>query len=377
VRIFLNAWHLAGVRSGVGRYTEGLLRALPEVAPEHEYTVFYGAAAGRRLDDIRVASGKRVRSIFFPYVPTVALKTVLKVCPWVGSALWLGRHDVYHETNFLPLVRGERAINTIYDLSYRTYPEFHPARRVWVYQRFERRMKDVAYIVTISEHARGEIIEKLAVPESRVVTVYPGCDPAFRPDHDPAALAGLKARYRLPGDYLLFVGTLEPRKNVEGLLRAYAIARTRGVHAPLVLAGGRGWRFEGIFQALRELRQAGAPVHVLEYVPAADLPLLYAGALAFAFPSLYEGFGIPPLEAMASGCPVVVSNTSSLPEVVGDAALKVDPHDREALVDALVRLHDDAELRARLRAKGLVQAQRFRWDTAARRMVAVYREVAA
>ena len=118
-------------------------------------------------------------------------------------------------------------------------------------------------------------------------------------------------------------------------------------------------------------------MRVLEYVPAADLPLLYAGALAFAFPSFYEGFGIPPLEAMASGCPVVVSNTSSLPEVVGEAALLVDPHDREALADALVRLHGDAGLRAHLTELGLVQARRFRWDAAARQMLDVYARVAS
>ena len=161
------------------------MRALPEVAPDTSTRSSMARRPGRRLEEIRVATGHGVRSIFFPHIPTVALKTVLKIWPSTGSVLWLGRHDVYHETNFLPLVRGHRAINTIYDLSYRTYPEFHPARRVWVYKSFERRMKDVAYIVTISEHARREIIEQLGVPEARVVTVYPGCECGFSPRSRP------------------------------------------------------------------------------------------------------------------------------------------------------------------------------------------------
>ena len=370
--------HLAGPRSGVGRYTEGLIRALPEVAPENEYTVFYGAAIGRRVEDIQVDTNGNVRHVFLPRIPTLALKTLVKVWPWTAASRWFPPHDVYHETNYLPLVRGRRAVNTIYDLSYRACPEFHPARRVLVYRSFERRMSDVAYIITISEHARGEIIDALGIAADRVVTVYPGCDPAFHPHHAPDAIRDCRRRYTLEGPYLLFVGTLEPRKNIVGLLHAYHRARAEGgVTIPLVLAGGRGWRFDGIFAAITSLGFPKDAVRILEYVPHADLPLLYAGALALAFPSFYEGFGFPPLEAMASGCPVVTSNASSLPEVVGEAAIQVDPHDIDALAGAISRLVADPDLRLELRARGLEQAARFRWTDAARRVIDVYRKVAA
>jgi len=176
------------------------------------------------------------------------------------------------------------------------------------------------------------------------------------------------------GDYLLFVGNIEPRKNLVALIDAYGRMRRVIPRAPrLAIAGGAGWKNQAIHEAARTSPFA-ADIRFLGHVPDADLPLLVNGAVAFVYPSLYEGFGLPPLEAMACGTPVITSNRSSLPEVVGDAALVVDPDDRAALTDAMARVVSDATLREDLRAGGLARARRYTWDETARRTVAVYEE---
>jgi glycosyltransferase involved in cell wall biosynthesis len=229
-------------------------------------------------------------------------------------------------------------------------------------------------VITISEDARRDVIELCGVPPERVTTILLAADDRFQPA--PAdEITAFRALHGLPERFVLYLGTLQPRKNIETLVRAYAQLRNEGSdnHA-LVIAGGRGWQFDSIFNLIRELG-IEAFVHLPGFVPDDEQPLWYSSATVFAFPSRYEGFGLPLLEAMACGAPVVSSSASSLPEVVGDAGMLVDPSDVEGWCSALHQLLEDEPRRAALAAAGRGRAQAFSWRRMAAETVQVYREV--
>jgi glycosyltransferase involved in cell wall biosynthesis len=235
-----------------------------------------------------------------------------------------------------------------------------------------RSAKHAAQLFTVSEHAKQEIVDHLGVTPERVTVTYDACDARFSPA-SPAELAAFRQRNNLPDRYLFYLGTLEPRKNIPRLIDAYAqIAKESGV--PLLIGGGKGWLYEPIL-AQAERLQLGDMLRFVGYVPQAEQHLWYGAATAFVFPSLYEGFGMPPLEAMACGTPVIASNASCLPEIVGDAALQVDPYDIDALAAAMRRVLNDTDLQADMCAKGIVQAGKFSWLETAKRTHAVYQAV--
>ncbi|OGO50734.1 MAG: hypothetical protein A2148_01680 [Chloroflexi bacterium RBG_16_68_14] len=219
------------------------------------------------------------------------------------------------------------------------------------------------------------MIGRLGVPEEQVVAIPEAAGPQFVPVEDEEALGRVRRKYRLPGRYLLSVGSLEPGKNRAGLVRAYAQLRSEGVDCPLVVAGQPAWRFEDELALVRQLG-LDEQVRFLGYVPDDDLPALYSGAELLAFPSLYEGFGLPVLEAMACGTPVVTANVSATAEVAADAAMLVDPRDVAALAQAMGLLLSDETLRAELRARGLERAKQFSWQRTARETLCVYQQVA-
>jgi glycosyltransferase involved in cell wall biosynthesis len=229
-------------------------------------------------------------------------------------------------------------------------------------------------IVTPSQFTRDDVLKLLPVEPERVVVIPGGIDRSFKPQPAEEVAARLAPLGLRAGDYLLFLGTIEPRKNLARLLQAMELAGPK--IGPLVLAGGRGWNNAAIRDAIARLARDGR-IRDLGYVADDLRPALQAGARAFVYPSLYEGFGLPPLEAMACGTPVLTSNVSALPEVMGDAALYVDPEDVPALAAALTRLWDDESLRADLRARGLARAQEFSWDRTARLTIEVYRDLLA
>jgi len=228
-------------------------------------------------------------------------------------------------------------------------------------------------VLADSESTRNDVIELLGASPDRVRVVYPGVDARFRRVQDAQALAGVRQHYHLPERFVLGVGTLQPRKNLQRLIEAYAQLEL-SADIKLVVFGGTGWMYEGIFQRVEELGLQDA-VCFPGYAADEDLPALYTLADLFAFPSLYEGFGLPPLEAMACGTPVVTSNVSSLPEVVGAAALTVDPYDVKALANAMWRLLNEPSLRSTMVQRGLAQAREFTWSRAAEKLLHVYQEV--
>jgi glycosyltransferase involved in cell wall biosynthesis len=226
-------------------------------------------------------------------------------------------------------------------------------------------------VIAISDFTRDEVVRLLHIPAERIHVTYPGVDGSFRP-YPPDQVAAFRRQRGLPERYILYVGNLEPRKNLPRLVEAYA--QLSYLEIPLVLAGARGWGYAELFQRVEELDLAGQ-VLFPGFVPPEELPLWYNGAIALVFPSIYEGFGLPPLEAMACGTPVLTSNASSLPEVVGEAGLQVPPNDVEALAAALQRLVQNAELRADLRQRGWERARHFTWERMAQETAALYQRV--
>ena len=272
-------------------------------------------------------------------------------------------------SHVLPLIGPPRQVVTIHDLGYHFFPAAHTARR-----RLELRLttawsvRRASRIIAISQATSNALKEYYRADPAKIRVVYHGLNPAFAPASD-SAIAAVRERYNLGQPYILYVGTLQPRKNLVRLIEAFAKADLPR-ETLLVIAGKRGWLSQPI-EAAAERSGLGERVRLTGYLPDSDLPALLSGALAFAFPSLYEGFGMPVLEAMACGTPVLSSTTSALPEVAGDAALLVEPTDDKALQTALERLTQEPALRASLRERGLKWASEFSWQRCARETLAV------
>ena len=269
---------------------------------------------------------------------------------------------IYHSPNFfLPPFAG-RTVTTVHDLSHHLYPDFHPPARIdYMRRMLPPSLARASHVITVSESARRDLIRHFGHRPERITAIPLGVHPAFR-SHSTAELAPVLARLGLQAQgYSLYVGTIEPRKNLDRLLDAYEqLPAPLRARYPLVMAGSPGWRSEHTHARMARAASAGW-LHYLRYVPQADLPALYAGARLFAYPSLYEGFGLPVLEAMASGVPVLTSNVSSLPEVVGDVAMQIDPHDALALRAALAQGLQDDPWRAQACSAGLERARQFTW----------------
>lgn len=284
---------------------------------------------------------------------------------------------ILHGPNYLLAPHAGPSVVTIHDLSFIHYPEYHPRERLCLLEReLPRTLRQATHILTDTEFVRREIIQILGVPGDRVSVAHLGVDPSFQP------LSPLQTRQALRdlrlehGAYLLCVATLEPRKNLTRLITAYSrlSARLRTAF-PLVLAGTGGWLTQDLESLIQPLERSGT-VRRLGYVPEAQLPSLFAGAAGLAMPSFYEGFGLPVLEAMACGVPVLTSNRSSLPEVAGDAALLVDPEDEDAMGQGLNRLLADDDFRRQARERGPLQAGRFTWSGCITQTVQIYHRIA-
>ncbi len=286
------------------------------------------------------------------------------------------RLDLLHSPDFIPPTFGyRRSVITVHDLNFVRYPQFLTAQSLRYYNRqIEWAVRRADHILADSYATRSDLISLLGAPPEKITTVHLAADPAFRPLPE-AETEQVAAQYGLEPGYLLCVGTLEPRKNIPGLLEAYrSLLDAKVTRAPLVLVGGKGWLYDEIFERVKEL-QLTRQVRFLHRVPDAELVGLYNGASLLATVSFYEGFGLPPLEAMACGAPVVVADRASLPEVVGEAGLLVDPDDPDDIARALTRVLTEESLRARMRELGLAQAARFTWEKTARETWAVYRMV--
>ena len=283
---------------------------------------------------------------------------------------------IFHSPNYLVPPFPGKTVNTVHDLSHVLYPEFHPQARVdFMNLAFEDSLRHTTHVITDTETVRQEFIQHFGWAAERVTAIGLGMDAAFHPRSE-AELAPVLAKHGLaPRQYTLCVGTIEPRKNTLRLLQAYeqldpALRRA----CPLVLAGGKGWKSDDVHRRMEQATQQGW-LHYLSYVEQADLPLLYAGAGLFAYPSLYEGFGLPIVEAMASGTPVLTSDASCMPEVAGGAAALVNPLDVDAIRQALEQHLSDEDWLTQARAQGLRRAASYSWQRCAMQTLDVYRQL--
>src|ERR1700730_3099689 len=278
--------------------------------------------------------------------------------------------DLLHGLAYaLPVGWSGPGVVTVYDLSFLRFPHaFKTVNRIYLTASTRATVRRARRVLTISEHARRDIVRLLSVPEQRVDVTYPAAEERYR-IVAAAAIEAFRLARGLPDAFIFAVGTLEPRKNLVGLLHAYARLSTR--RPPLYVAGGTGWRFSPIFDTVQML-QLQDDVHFLGFVPEDELPLWYNAARLFAFPSLYEGFGLPVLEAMACGTPVITSTAASLPEVAGQAAVLVPPQDTDRLAQEMERVLDDPQRQMEMRAAGRIQASRFSWRAMTDQTIACY-----
>ncbi len=359
--------------AGIGRYTQGLVAGLAALTPRPDITLLLAADAAAPAGD-DAAPGLPFAQRRLPL--TSRQQAILWHRLHAPLPLeWLaGRFDLFHAPDFvLPPLRHARGIITIHDLSFLRVPECADSRlALYLTRAAPHALRRAARILADSHSTQHDLSELLAVDPARMDVVYPGIGPRYRPVTDEEQRRAVAARYQLSGPFVLSVGTLEPRKNYPRLISAFArLRRQTGAPHTLVIGGGKGWLTESIFAQV-EREQAASFVRFLGYVNEDDLPTLYSLADLYAFPSRYEGFGIPVIEAMACGAPVVCADNSSLPEAAGDAALLVNADDTEAWVAALERGLTDQAWRQAARRRGFAQAGRFTWQASATQLMAAY-----
>jgi glycosyltransferase involved in cell wall biosynthesis len=281
--------------------------------------------------------------------------------------------DVCHFTNSIaPLQAPCPIVITLHDMSLFVHARLHPLKsRLAVRPIVPLVARRAAAIITVSQHAKREIVAGLRVAPEKVHVIYEAAAPQYQAIADAAELDRVRRRYRLQKPFVLYVGTIEPRKNLARLVQAFAQTQRQNPELELILAGQLGWQYGSLLKTIEEL-QLGSAIRRLGYVPDEDLPALYNLARVLAFPSLYEGFGLPVVEAMACGTPVLTSNGSSLVEIAAGAACLVDPREERAIADGLLRLSLDDDWHSELRAAGLARAAEFSWRQAAEETVRVY-----
>jgi glycosyltransferase involved in cell wall biosynthesis len=352
-------------RTGTENYALELLRHLLMLESPHEYFLYFRDAPPATLFPSATETSYTKRVIPFRRMWT-HLRFALEI--------WRTRPDVtFVPAHTLPRFFPGKAAVTVHDLGYLYFPEAHPAKdRRYLDWSTGYSARRATRVLADSEATRRDLMQHYEIEADKICVVYPGVDEGLKPVRDPARLAAVQQKYGLPDRYLFFLGTLQPRKNIERLVQAFARWQSMSGNREvgLVLGGKAGWLY-------REEWTVGVEhVHLTGYVADEDVATLYSGALALVFPSLYEGFGFPVLEAMRCETPVLCSNTSSLPELAGEAALLVDPSDVEAMAAAIERLVGNAGLRDELVARGRKQVQRFTWANAAQATLAVLEEAA-
>jgi glycosyltransferase involved in cell wall biosynthesis len=375
LRIGIDAKMLTSRTSGIGRYAINLVRfllmALPERHHAMEIVLFTGPQTSRSV--LETFAGP-YHQHFCP-----AQSSLLRSLFSLPHGIVQQNLNVFHGLDHvgLPLFfkRGAYVI-TVHDVIPLLFPQLFSVKHRYVVRAgLVRVAKQADVVIVPSSTVQHDVQQHLRIDEDRVVVIPEGCEPRFRPLTDPEHLRRVRTKYGLPPLYILSLSTLEPRKNIPTLLHAFARLQST-LHAEpalhLVVAGARGWREQAIFQTVQRLGLERA-VCFPGFIDDEDLPALYGGALLFVFPSLYEGFGLPVLEAMGCGVPVLASNTSALPAVAGDAALLVDPGDVDGMAAAMASILDNASLKERLRQKGFVRAQSFSWETTARKTLDLYR----
>ncbi len=387
MRVGIDARSLGRRTGGIETYVRNVASALTTVDLDGDYALL----VDQQLTQGVITGVERMRQVVVqPLLPVMRIPFWhhgLTLVPWQpptaaeARALMRERIDVVHVQQTAPLFCPARIVVSLHDIVFERYPHLFPPDSIVKLQvTVPLTVRRAAAILTLSEYSKRDIVRRYCVPSEKVTVAPCAADPMYRPmrdeERDTGRLAEIRAKYGTGERFILSVGNLQPRKNLRTLIEAYVkLRQADATRHKLVLVGREAWLHDDIFAAARASGYADELVFT-GYVPDADLVALYNAADVFVYPSLFEGFGLPPLEAMACGTPTVTGNTSALPETVGEAALMVDPRDAEALAGALARVLGDAELRAELAGRGIARAAAFSWERTARIILDTYRRAA-
>ncbi len=369
--IYVDVSSAVHAKAGIGRYAGSLAQALILRDPER-FALFYNRT-GSSLppEGLESVPARTVRAGYKPW----------RMAVWMGQLAGISFNklvpgaELFHATeHLLPPLRGVPTVLTVHDMIFKLFPQHQKKLNYWYLNAtMPLYCRRADAIITVSESSKRDIVAHYGLDPARVNVIYEAAAPGFVPAA-PQSAAEARRRYSLPDRYMIHVGTIEPRKNLSRLVEALQQLRKTGLTIPLVVVGSKGWLYDDFFQRL-EASDVRDAVHFPGYVPSADLPLIYSAASLAVMPSVYEGFGLPVLEAMACGTPVVSSETSSLPELGGEAARYFDPYDVEAMAETIGAVWTDEPLRGDMREKGLVQAARFSWENAAEQTWALYESI--
>ena len=362
--------------AGIGTYVRNLVAALLARDTTNRYTLL---TSGRATPEhpFPTAENVRGRSILIPdrYLNILWYRWRVPVPP---ATMFAGRTDLYHGPDFVlpPLGKSAHKVVTVHDLAFLEHPEYAvPSLAAYLKKVVPESVAAADAVIAVSQETARALVTHFHTPREKIAVIPLGVDKHFRRITDPILLDATRHKFKLRHPLVLSVGTLEPRKNHSGLIKAfYQATKQKDGPAMLAIAGGKGWLYEETQQLIADLKLE-RKVRFLGRVTDLELVTLYSMADIFAFPSFFEGFGIPPIEAMACGAPVITSRTSSLPEVVGDAALLVDPHNIDEMAHTMLRLLKQESLRAELRQQGYQRAQQFTWDEVARRTLNIYQQL--
>jgi glycosyltransferase involved in cell wall biosynthesis len=367
--------------TGVGYYAKMLTQAAAQVDSEVKFEIVKHVFPWSKPVPPLIPN-EHLGYRFVRWFPPAVYYQVFKRLNWFipYDLIALRRYKVFLFFNFtvFPVRRSCRSVVVIHDLSFILYPQFTQAKNLkYQTKLLPRSIRRASHIITVSENSKREIVEHYGVQPEMISVVSNAVDHDHfkpRPNNE---VSKVRQKYGLPAKFIHFHGTIEPRKNVQGLLDAYANLpdHIRDDYA-LVLTGGKGWQDEAIYQRIDQLKSNGLRIVLPGYVDNEDLPAIYSAASLFVFPSFYEGFGVPPLEAMACGVPVISSNSSSLPEVVSEAAIKVSPKDTAEITKQIMRVLKDPTLAKTLSTKGINQAKKFSWDQSAKKLIKVLDDLA-
>jgi glycosyltransferase involved in cell wall biosynthesis len=361
---------------GIGRYVRELVGALAQQpVTDFDYKLF---VAGAKSDQLPSPLAPHFQWKSTSITPRWFARIWHRLRAPIPVETFVGSTALYHATDFvlLPTLPNTRTLLTVHDLSFVRVPDAaSPSLKAYLDMVVPRSVRRADHILADSQATKDDLVAIYGTPPDKIIVLLSGVEKRFKRITDSSVLLTTRNKYKL-GDqpYILSLGTVQPRKNYERLVQSLHHLRNNGLDIDLVIVGGRGWLENPLYETIRTLN-LGDHVHITGFADEADLPALYSGAMCFALPSLYEGFGIPVLEAMACGVPVVTSNISSLPEVAGDAALMVDPYNIEELTDALRRLIIDDTLRTQLVERGYQQAAAFTWQRAADQLIQVYQQL--
>jgi glycosyltransferase involved in cell wall biosynthesis len=371
MRIGIEVCPLSKQLTGIGNYIRGLVELLPGVAPQHDYLVYSN------------------RKINLPDPDGVFHQRIDTTFRRVPGSLWIvgrcaslarkDRLDVFWASGaLLPsgLPPGILKVVTVYDMVWLRCPETTTRYNLFLQKMwFRKGVAEADLVLVISRSTQDELIDYLAVPRQKTRLVYPGIDERYKVQDSSIAAEYISGKYRVPPRYLATVGTVHPRKNPRFLVQVLRILKQKGqLGCPLLVVGSIGWKNSPLFREIEEAGLTENEIRFLGYMPDEDMPSFYAGAQAFLFPTLYEGFGLPPVEAFACGTPVIASDSPCMPEILGDAAILEPLASPQRFADAVVRVLGDETLRSSMKAKGIRRAQKFRYETSAKQLVGFFEE---